>query len=114
LLASVGLYGMMAYSVTRRTYEIGPRRALGAQDGTLLKFVMKQGLSLVLAGVVVGVLGALAAGRVMASLLYGVSATDPVVMIQSILVLFLVTVAACYFPAQRALRVDPKVALHYE
>jgi predicted permease len=114
LLASVGLYGMMAYSVTRRTYEIALRRALGAQDGTLLKLVMKQGLSLVFAGVAVGVLGALAAGRVMASLLYGVSATDPMVMIQSVLVLFLVTLAACYFPAQRALRVDPKVALHYE
>jgi putative ABC transport system permease protein len=114
LLASIGLYGMMAYAVTQRTFEIGLRRALGAQNLDVFKLVLSQGMALVIGGLAVGIVASLAAARVMASMLYGISATDPVVMSLAASLLALVALAACYLPARRATRIDPIIALHYE
>jgi predicted permease len=114
LVASVGLFGVMSYSVARRTSEIGIRMALGAKPGDVLRQVMGESLVLVLAGVVAGVAAALAAGRLVASLLFGVQATDPAAMTTAVIVLLVVASIAGYLPARRASRVDPMVALHEE
>ncbi|HEV2490651.1 MAG TPA: ABC transporter permease [Candidatus Acidoferrales bacterium] len=114
LLGSVGIYGVISYSVAQRTPEIGIRMALGAQRRDVMRLVMGQGVRLALAGVGIGVIGALAATRVMSSLLFGVSTTDPATFAVVAILLTAVALAASFFPARRAMRVDPMVALRYE
>jgi putative ABC transport system permease protein len=114
LLAAVGIYGTMAYRVSQRTNEIGIHIALGAQRADVLKLVLCDGAKLAFAGIVVGIAGAAAVTRVMASLLFDVTPTDPATFILTTMLLATVALAACYIPARRAMRVDPMVALRYE
>jgi putative ABC transport system permease protein len=114
LLAAVGIFGVMNYSVTLRTREIGLRMALGAQPARVLMLVLKQGLLLTLVGVGIGLAVALALTRVMSSLLFGVNATDPATFVAIVPLLTAVSLLACYIPARRATRIDPLVALRYE
>ena len=113
-LASIGVYGTTAYSVSRRTHEIGVRMALGAERNDVLKLVIKKGLILIVVGLIIGVAGALALTRVLASLLFGVRPTDPMTFIAVSLLLMVVGLVACYIPARRATKIDPMVALRYE
>jgi ABC-type antimicrobial peptide transport system permease subunit len=112
LLAAVGLYGVLSYSVVQRKREIGVRMALGAQSATILNLVIKQGLTVVGIGLVIGLLAALALSRLITNLLYEVSATDYVSIGLSVLILSLVSLIACLLPALRATRIDPLTALH--
>jgi putative ABC transport system permease protein len=114
LLAAVGIFGVMNYSVTLRTHEIGIRIALGAQPGRILMLILRQGLILTLIGIGIGLAGALALARVMSSLLFGVDARDPATFAAIMLLLTVVSLIACYIPAWRATKVDPLVALRYE
>jgi putative ABC transport system permease protein len=114
LLASVGLYGVLAYVVSQRTPEIGIRMALGAQRADVLRMVLRHGLVLALAGVAIGIALALAATRLMSSLLYGISARDPLTFLATAFILVTIAMIATYIPAWRATRVDPLVALRYE
>jgi putative ABC transport system permease protein len=114
VLASVGVYGATAYLVSRRTHEIGIRMALGAQNGDVLKSVLRQGFKLTLFGLVIGLVGAFAATRIIRSLLHDVSPTDPVTFVCVSLLLVAVALLASYIPARRAAKIDPMVALRYE
>jgi len=114
LVASVGLFGLMSYSVARRTNEIGIRMALGAQRHDVLRLVMRESMMLVAAGIAIGLGGAIAASRLISNLLFGLAPTDPTAMAGAITVMMLVSALAGYIPARRASQIDPLVALHYE
>ncbi len=114
LLAAIGLYGVMAYSVSQRTQEIGIRMALGAPRSEVLNLVIRQGIKLITKGVIVGLLGALALTRVLSHLLFGVTPTDPVTFAGVVILLMAVTLLACWLPARRVVRTDPMKALRYE
>jgi predicted permease len=114
ILASIGIYGVLAYSVAQRTSEIGLRMALGAQPHQVLRLVLRQGMLLALIGAAVGILVALPVARLASGLLYGVSATDPITYAAITLLLMGVALLACYLPARRATRIDPLVALRVD
>jgi putative ABC transport system permease protein len=114
LIATIGIYGVLAYSVNQRTREIGLRMALGATPGSVLQLIVGQGMKVVVVGVVIGLAGGLALGRAVSSLVFGVPVHDPVTFSLVAVVLTAVALAACIIPAQRAARVDPMVALREE
>ena len=114
LLAAVGVYGLMSYSVAQRTGEMAVRSALGSSAGQVMALVMRRGLRLAVAGVVIGVIGAIGLRRVLASQLYDVSPLDPSVLFAVTALLFAVATLACFIPARRATRVDPADLLRSE
>lgn len=114
LIAVIGIYAVLAYSVTQRTREIGLRIALGAQPSSVLRLVVREGMKVGLVGVGSGLLGALAISRAMSSLVYGVPVRDPLTFISVAIALTVTALVACFIPARRAAKVDPMVALRYE
>ena len=114
LMAAIGIYGLIQYSIATRTHEIGIRMAVGAQTGEIFRMIIGEGLKLSLTGLVLGLVGALWLGRAGSSLLFGVTVTDPLTFIAVSLLLTMVAIAACYFPARRAMKVEPVVALRQE
>jgi putative ABC transport system permease protein len=114
LIASIGIYGVLSYSVTQQTREIGLRAALGANRGELLRLVLREGLTMALAGIGAGLIAGLGLSRLMASLLFGVAAHDPLTFAAVAGILAVVAAAACAIPALRAARIDPVIALRCE
>jgi len=114
VLASVGIYGVISYSASRRTHEIGVRMSLGASRSDVLVLVMRQGVWLAVAGSVIGIAGALVISRLMAKLLYGVQPTDPATFAAMAVALGAVALVACYVPARRAMQINPTAALRCE
>ncbi|MGB6684151.1 MAG: FtsX-like permease family protein, partial [Candidatus Acidiferrum sp.] len=114
VLAAIGIYAVLAYTVARRTHEIGLRMALGARRGDVVRLILGQGLRVTAIGIICGLAGALCLTRFLQSLLYEVQPTDPPTFAGVLLLLVIVSVAASYLPARRAMRVDPMVALRYE
>ena len=114
ILAAIGTYGVMSYSVNQRTNEIGIRMALGAQPSNVLRLILANGMAMVVAGIVIGLGLSMLLAKSMNSLLYGIGMFDPISFLSTALLLILVALGACYLPARRAMRVDPIVALRYE
>jgi putative ABC transport system permease protein len=114
VLATAGVFGVMAYSVSRRTREIGVRVALGARSRDVLTMILSQGMRTIMIGIIIGLAGSFALTRTMQSLLFGVTATDPLTFVAVIALLIAAALAACYIPARRATKIDPMVALRYE
>jgi putative ABC transport system permease protein len=114
VLSMIGIYGVMSYSVSQSTHEIGIRLALGAERRDVLRMIMSKGIVLAAVGLVIGAGGAFALMRVMTSLLFGVTVTDPSTFAIAICGLLTVTILACFIPARRATKVDPVIALRYE
>jgi putative ABC transport system permease protein len=113
-MAAIGIYGLIHYSVATRTHEIGIRIAVGAETGNIFRMIIGDGLKLSLIGLAFGLVGALWVGRAGARLLYGVTATDPLTFITVSITLTAVATAACYFPARRAMKIEPIAALRAE
>jgi putative ABC transport system permease protein len=114
LMAAIGIYGLIQYSISMRTHEIGIRMAIGAQAGGIFRMVLREGLKLSFTGLALGLVGALWLGRAVSSLLFGVTATDPLTYVSVSALLIVVSLAACYFPARRAMKIEPVVALRQE
>jgi putative ABC transport system permease protein len=114
ILATLGVYGVVAYMAAQRTHEIGMRLALGALPGDILRMVLRQGISIVALGSVLGIIMAFAVARLLSHLLVGVSSSDPITYASVALMLVIVALAACYIPARQATKVDPMEALRYE
>jgi ABC-type antimicrobial peptide transport system permease subunit len=114
ILVSLGIYGVLAYAVRQRTAEIGLRMALGARQQDILRSVMARGAKLICVGLILGLAGAWLLTRLIQSLLYGITAADPITFLASTILFVLIGLGACYIPAYRAARVDPIVALRYE
>lgn len=113
-LAAAGIFGVISYSVSCRTREVGVRMALGASPRAIQKMILREGLRIAGAGLAAGILAALALTRLLKGQLYGIGATDPYTFVGAAILLVLVALAACYVPARRAMKVDPMVALRYE
>jgi putative ABC transport system permease protein len=113
-LSAVGLYGVMSYGVNQRTTEIGIRMAVGAEPNDVLKLILREGLVLAVIGTFLGVTGGLALTRFLSSLLFGISATDPAIYLAASVLLLVVAIAACFWPARKASAIQPLEALRYE
>jgi len=114
LLAALGVYGLMAYFVSQRSHEIGIRMALGASPRDVLKMMLRQGVILIGGGVVIGLLAAFAVTRVLSTLLFGVTATDPLIFVSVPVALIVIGLLASYIPARRAAQIDPLIAIRYQ
>ena len=114
VMTTIGLFGVIAYMASQRTHEIGVRMALGTRQSDVMKLVMRQGLRLTVIGLGIGLIAAFAASRLLAPVLYGIDANDPVTMGSVAVALTVVALTACYLPARKAMNVDPTVALRYE